>query len=69
MIRKHPDGREAVTFMASKKLVQYLDELLETGIYGTTRAGVVRSLVHRQVEELISNGMIDRRDANAAPQD
>ena len=61
---ERPEGvkyRDVVSFMASPKLAKYLDDVLETGLHGTTHAGVARNLVQRRIEDLIAARIIELR--------
>ncbi len=40
----------------------YLDDVLNTGMYGRTRSEVARSLLCRAIERLLSKGIIEKRN-------
>lgn len=50
-----------VTITIGPKMDAYLNDLLETGMYGLTRAEVARNMLWRSTEELIRKGIIDIR--------
>lgn len=52
---------EKIAFSASGGVVRYLHDLIEVGLYGKTPPEVVNTLVARQIEQLIKDGIIKQR--------
>ena len=53
----------AVTISAGPRLLSRLDALRRTGLHGSTREEVARTLVQRGIEDAISKGLIPARRA------
>ena len=45
----------------SLEILDYLDDLVEVGIYGKRRSEVALSLLSREIERLLTSGMINMR--------
>ncbi len=52
--------QKSVVVSASPKLVKYLDTLVGTGLYGSTRNEVATRLVTSGIETLIERGAVER---------
>jgi len=51
----------------SEKLAVYLDDLIREEGYGNSRVEVVRALVWRAIEDLLSRGILTRRPGRYPP--
>ena len=58
---KNPHKAVKITITGTPKLSSYLDELVCEEGYGNSPSEVARSLVWRGIEELIKNGVLDRK--------
>lgn len=52
--------RSHVSFATTHDVRAYLEVMLETGLYGTTIAGVVEELVRRGIRAEIEGGTLER---------
>jgi hypothetical protein len=59
---KNSISSEKVTFSASDEVVHYLEDLIKVGLYGKTSPEVVNTLVTRQIEQLIKDGIIKQHE-------
>lgn len=55
---KNSIGSEKITFSASDAVTHYLEDLVKVGLYGKTPPEVVNTLLTRQIEQLIKDGII-----------
>ena len=51
--------RNRLTISVTPEILGYLDDIAETGIYGKNRPEVAKSLISREVERLIREGIIN----------
>lgn len=52
--------RDRIVIDATPKMARYLDDLVETGLYGSTRSEVATRLVTRGLEVVIERGVVER---------
>ena len=51
---------ERIAITASKRVVNFLDKLIATELYGRSRAEVVDNLIRRSMEEFITSEKLEK---------
>jgi hypothetical protein len=51
----------SVAFQAMPFVLEYLDQLVQKQLFGSTRAEVVRRLIEERVREMIKEGDVDQK--------
>jgi hypothetical protein len=49
----------SVAFQAMPFVLEYLDQLVQKQVFGSTRAEVVRRLIEQQIREMIKDGDVE----------
>jgi len=50
--------RSRLSISVTPEILEYLDDIANTGIYGKNRSEVAKSLISREVERLIREGIL-----------
>lgn len=63
--QKNTTATVRITINTSSEIAAYLDDLVEIGIQGKTRAEVAERLVSSAVQQLIKDGLLKLHNTNA----
>ena len=61
MANRIKTGDKPVSLVLNVVLLEYLDDLVRTGLYGNSYTAAVEALVRERVQQLIDDSTIDRR--------
>jgi hypothetical protein len=64
MTNRIKTGSKPVSFKPNYVLLEYLDELIRTGLYGSTHTQAVEELLRQRIGQLIAEGELKKRAGN-----
>ena len=61
MTNRIATGKKPVSFKPNVVLLEYLDDLIRTGLYGSTHTHAVEALLRERLKQLIDDSVLEKR--------